>query len=315
MRPSQLVRRERLAALIGRVAPQLVHANSLSMTRLSGPVVEATRTASMGHLRDIVRVSRRAMDDINRHRRILVVSQAARDFHLARGLSAEKSYVQYNGVDLQMFHPRPRTGALHEELSLPRAAPLVGFIGQLGMRKGVDVLLDAARRLSQQLPDFHLVLVGTRHSTKVEAVDFERRLYESASSAMLAGRVHFLGEREDVPQILNELTLLVHPARQEPLGRVLLEAAATGLPVVATRVGGTEEIFPAAGMARLTSCDEADALAGAMCELLSDSAWRDSLGRAARKQAEAVFDVHGVCRQLLAHYRAALDGNPSLQSA
>ena len=90
---------------------------------------------------------------------------------------------------------------------------------------------------------FAWLIIGQRFSEKEESRQFEAGLHQ-AGAGPLAGRIHFLGVRDDIPEILNELTLLVHPARQEPLGRVLLEAAAAGVAVVATDVGGTREIFP-----------------------------------------------------------------------
>ena len=182
------------------------------------------------------------MDDLNGHARLLAVSRAAREFHVAQGLAAERTHVLYNGVDTQRFCPRSATGWLHRQLGIPESSMLVGTIGQLGPRKGQDVLLPR-QSLIHCLPNVHYVLVGERHSSKGESRQYEMQLHAVAKGA-LSGRVHFLGFRNDVPRLLNELDLLVHPARQEPLGRVLLEAAAAGVAVIATDVGGTREIFP-----------------------------------------------------------------------
>ena len=92
----------------------------------------------------------------------------------------------------------------------------------------------------------HWLIVGERTSNKDESRNFESGLRSTAAQPPLAGRVHFLGSIADVPRLMTECVLLVHAARQEPLGRVLLEAAASGLAVVATDVGGTREIFPTA---------------------------------------------------------------------
>jgi glycosyltransferase involved in cell wall biosynthesis len=112
------------------------------------------------------------------------------------------------------------------------------------MRKGLDTLLAAAGRIAGGQPNAHFLIVGQRYSQKQEAFEYEAALHAVASQPPLAGRVHFLGLRDDMPGLLNELALLVHAARQEPLGRVLLEAAASAVPVIATAVGGTAEIFP-----------------------------------------------------------------------
>ena len=90
------------------------------------------------------------------------------------------------------FARERRRGYLHRELGLPPESLLVGTIGQIGLRKGHDVLLRAAAAIAGRLPNVHYLIVGQRHSEKDESRQFERDLHE-ASSGPLAGRVHFLG--------------------------------------------------------------------------------------------------------------------------
>jgi glycosyltransferase involved in cell wall biosynthesis len=293
-------RRELLAARLEELKPDLLHANSLSMGRLAGPVAAGLGIPSLGHLRDIIKLSRQAVADLNANTRLMAVSDATRRFHVAAGLTPDKTFVLYNGVDLNTFRPRPSTGYLHRELDLPPEPPLIGAIGQICLRKGQDVLLDAALRLEASA---HWLIIGERWSDKDESRRFEQQLHEKAER--LPGRVHFLGPRSDIPELLDELTILAHPARQEPLGRVLLEAAAAGLPVVATDVGGTGEIFPPdSHSARLVPVDDADAFAAAVSDLLAHPASRDSLAKAARRRAEEQFSIARATANLVEHYRA-----------
>jgi glycosyltransferase involved in cell wall biosynthesis len=299
--------REQLAEVLHDRRPALLHANSLAMGRLSGPVAAELGLPSVAHLRDIVKLSEQAAADLSCHTRLLAVSRAVRDFHVAGGISAEKAFVLYNGVDLDEFCPWPPTGYLHRELSLPPKAQLVGTIGQIGLRKGQDVLLRAAAQIADQSPNVHYVIVGERNSDKIESRQFEHDL-QAAASGPMTGRVHFLGRGNDVNQLLNELTLLAHPARQEPLGRVLLEAAAAGVAIVATAVGGTPEIFPPeSGAAQLIPPNDAAALATAMLELLGDQTRRFELAAAARRRAEDQFDIRTAAAGLLRHYEALAD--------
>jgi len=136
--------REQIRAALLRLQPDLVHANSLAMGRLAGPVAANLRIPSIAHLRDIVRLSAQAIADLNCNTRLLAVSCATRHYHIAQGLSADKTLVAYNGVDLARFQPRPPTGWLHAQFSLPRDAILIGTMGQLVLRKGHDVLAAAA---------------------------------------------------------------------------------------------------------------------------------------------------------------------------
>lgn len=295
--------RAELAERLRVLAPQLVHANSISTARLSGPVVAQLGVPSIGHLRDIVSLSRPAVANLNLHTRLLAVSAATRTAHVAHGVDAAKTHVLHNGVDLQTFSPRPATGWLHAELQLPRSAQLIGCIGQISLRKGPDVLAAAAERLALENPDLHYLFIGARHSEKAETRQFETDLRARFSKPPLAGHGHFLGTRDDVADLLPELTLLVHPARQEPLGRVLLEAAASGCAIVATEVGGTSEIFPpGADAALLVLPDRPDELATAMRRLLHDRSLRQSLGQRARKRAEAAFSAATSAAGLIAHY-------------
>ena len=294
---------DELAKTLDRVRPDLLHANSLSTSRVAGPVAVAADVPSVGHLRDIVKLSRQAVDDLNRHRRMVAVSQATREFHLAQGVDPAKCDVVYNGVDLTVFRPRPASGYLHRELGLTVGAKLVATIGQIGLRKGMDVALAAAR----EVPDVHWLVVGERTSTKDESLEFEQRLRAAANEPLLAGRVHFLGSRNDLSALFPECALLVHAARQEPLGRVLLEAAACGLAVVATDVGGTREIFPSeAEGALLVPADDATALADAVRTLLGDQGNRLALGQAGRRRMEVAFDVRLAAARLVDLYRSVL---------
>jgi glycosyltransferase involved in cell wall biosynthesis len=307
--------REQLAGLLRYRQPDLLHANSLAMGRLSGPVAcpfggasgcptdGRLRIPSIAHLRDIIKLSDQAVADLNCHTRLLAVSRATRDFHAACGLAADKMHVLYNGVDVGRFRPRPRSGYLHRELGISPEAPLIGTIGQISLRKGQDVLVRAAARLVDRVPNVHYVILGKRHSQKMESRRFEADL-RAAAGGPLAGRLHLLGFRNDVAEILCELTLLVHPARQEPLSRVLLESAAAGVAVIATDVGGTREIFPPpSDSARLVPPDDPDALATAILELTGDERLRSRLAAAARRRAEETFDAGRAAAGLVKHYR------------
>jgi glycosyltransferase involved in cell wall biosynthesis len=296
-----------LAEIIRQSRPSLLHANSLSTARISGPVAVENGVRSVGHLRDIIKLAEQPIADLNTHRRLFAVSRATRDFHVAQGIAAEKCVVVYNGVELAEFNPRQSNGYLHAELALPPQARLCAIIGQLGLRKGTDVALTAARQVVERFPDAHWLVVGERTSNKTESRDFEALLHSLAGEPPLAGHVHFLGCRTDVPQLLAECDLLVHAARQEPLGRVLLEAAAMGIAVVATDVGGTREIFPSESEAAvLVPADNGGELAEAVAGLLLDTHRREALGVAARQRAESAFDIREAAMRLIELYHATL---------
>jgi glycosyltransferase involved in cell wall biosynthesis len=299
--------RSDLIGMFERLAPRLVHANSLSMARIAGPAARNWGVPSIGHLRDIATLSQQAVQDLNSHQQLIAVSDATRQYHVAQGLDPSKCVVAHNGIDLNEFQPRPPTGYLHRELQLPPSIQLIAVIGQLGLRKGTDVALTAASKVATELPDVHWLIVGERTSTKEESRAFEASLRSMALSAPLAGRVHFLGERSDVCSLLAECVLLVHAARQEPLGRVLLESAASGLPVVATNVGGTREIFPTdANGALLVPTNNAGTLAAAVIELLRNVERRHMLAQAGRRRVEQCFNIRQAAARLIEFYQSVL---------
>jgi glycosyltransferase involved in cell wall biosynthesis len=272
----------------------LLHANSLAMGRMSGPIVAAAGVPSIAHLRDIIGLKPAAVADLNRHSRLLAVSQATREHHITQGLSAEKTFVAYNGIDLETFQPRREA----------QTNCTIGIIGQIILRKGQDVALHAAVAAMQTRSDVEVFVIGARHSEKPETQEYEARLHAIVTAAGMTDRVRFLGTRDDLPTLLPRLTVLLHTPRQEPLGRVLIEAAACGVPVVATNVGGTREIFPreADDGAILAPVDDVPAIERALATVLDDDGLQSQMSAAGRRRAEAAFSVERAAAELLRHY-------------
>ena len=133
--------------------------------------------------------------------------------------------------------------------------------------------------------------VGERSSRKAESVEFEAALHRAFEVAGISDRLHLLGNRNDVHLLLNEVDVLVHPAHQEPFGRVLLEASADGVPIVATDVGGTSEIIVDGMTGLLVPRADPKALAMSVVRILTDREAADRLGKAARQRAVDHFSI------------------------
>jgi glycosyltransferase involved in cell wall biosynthesis len=297
----------KLVELIRRQTPELLHANSLSMGRITGAVADQLAIPCVAHLRDIIGLSRTAINDLNQNHTLIAVSHATREFHLAQGLSAARTRVMYNGVDSERFRPRPKTDALCRELKISENSFVVLTIGQIGLRKGQDVLAAAARAIVDSVSPAHFVIVGERNSSKDETIAYEAKLQTEFARAGLSDRLHLLGYRDDVEHLMNEADLLVHPAKQEPLGRVLLEAAASELPIVATDVGGTREIVTDSVSARLVAPSNCEQLTDAVIELANDKKLRAQHAAAARQRVTRDFTPRAVADNLTNTWRQALE--------
>jgi glycosyltransferase involved in cell wall biosynthesis len=308
----RMPREEAELALIRAVAladPVLLHANSLAMGRLTGRIAGRLPIPTSAHLRDILNLSGAAIADLNRNQLLIAVSQATRDFHVAQGMDPARVVVVRNGVDLVQFQPRPRSGWLHRELQLPDSAILIATIGQIGLRKGQEILAAAAPAIVRNVPDVHFLLIGERSSTKAESVQFEKDIERQFAEHNLTPHLHRLGYREDIPALMAEIDLIVHPAHQEPFGRVLLEAAASGVPVVATNVGGTPEIVLDGVTGRLVPPRDPESLAAVVIGVLMNKDHQHSMRLAARSRAVNDFNVAKSAQRLLECWRAVM-GRP-----
>jgi glycosyltransferase involved in cell wall biosynthesis len=155
-------------------------------------------------------------------------------------------------------------------------APIVGFVGRLQPEKGVDVLLQAATTVLAVVPQASFVIIGDGPLLPT--------LEEQAGQLGLSSRVRFLGFRADVPRLLTQLSAVVIPSRNEGTPLVLLEAMSAGVPVVASAVGGIQDVLRQGKEGLLVAPDDPAALADALCSLLLDPERMRSMGEAGRQR-------------------------------
>jgi len=295
-----------LVELARRVSPDLVHSNSLSMGRMVGRIASQLPIRCTSHLRDIIRLNKTVVSDLNRNAGLIAVSNATKQFHIEQGILPDKLQVIYNGVNTELFRPRPATGILKQELGLSESAVLVANIGQICLRKGQTLLAQAAVSLAEEFPDANYLFIGQRHSKKQESVAYEKAIGLIFREAGIEERLNCLGFRQDVPAILNEVDLVVHTAHQEPLGRVLLEAASCGQAIVATEVGGTAEILADQVSAVLVRPDDLEALTAAIRRMLTDRELRARLGQQARTRAIEKFSLPAAAAHVAMFWKSFL---------
>jgi len=200
-------------------------------------------------------------------------------FHaLGLGVSAGQLSCNPNGVDTEAFKPRPRPAdGLRAALGIPASARVVGFLGRLSPEKGPEVFLRAALLAHSRLPDTHFVLVGDGPLGPTLKADVAR--------LKLEGRVHLAGLRRDVANVLNDLDVLVSSSHSEAMPLAVMEAMASGLPVVATRVGGVPDMIDQGESGWLVAPDDFDDIATRLEQILATPGELERMGRAARTRA------------------------------
>lgn len=244
-----------------------------------------------------MKLSARAIRDVSSLDRLIAVSRATAESYQLQGVPEENVQVIYNGIDSAAFVPTKKLD-LHRELGLPKSVRFAATIGQIGLRKGHDVLVEAIPSLATVYPDWHYLIVGQRYSTKQESREFVDQMLGALDQNGNASRVHWLGYRTDVADIFEQTDLLIHPARQEPFGRVLLEAAAMGKAILASDVGGTSEMLVHQKSAWLVKPSDVDAIREACLLLMGDEKLRDQLGNQAQARIAHEFTITDSAREL-----------------
>lgn len=197
------------------------------------------------------------------------------------GVPAAKVTQIYNGVDTEAFSPADKEAA-RRTLGIRDGAVVIGTVGRLDPVKDHRGLLEAFGRTARH-PHAQLVVVGDG-PCRAELEQVGRRLG-------LDGRVLMLGERQDVARILRALDVFALPSLGEGISNALLEAMASGLPVIATRVGGNPELVDDDVTGTLVSPRSAEALAAAFDRYLSDPGLIRKHGEAGRRRALRDFSL------------------------
>lgn len=217
---------------------------------------------------------------------VFTVTQELRDYHAGQvQIAPEKIRVIQNGVDTDRFAPNPavRQGA-RRKLGLDPGTVVIGNVGRMVLIKDHTTLLKAAAVVISRGVDIRVLLAGS-------GPELEKHRNTVAESPELAGRVFFLGATENVSEVLNAMDLFVLPSLLEGMSNTILEAMASGLPVVATRVGGNPDLVADAETGWLFSPGDVSELAKRIEQLARGNELRCRFGDAARKRAKQQFSL------------------------
>jgi glycosyltransferase involved in cell wall biosynthesis len=183
---------------------------------------------------------------------------------------------------------------------------VVGCVGQIAPWKGQHVFIDAAAALAPAFPVLYFVIVG---GPLYGACEYRAELQRRVKAAGLAPRFRFLGHQPNAPQCIGAFDLLVHsPVEAEPFGRVIGEAMARGVPVVAARTGGIAEIMEDGREGFLVEAGRPGAVAAAAAFLLDDPPLRAEMGANGQASYLRRFTVRRLCREVMSLYANVLGG-------
>jgi len=229
----------------------------------------------------------------------VAMSRAIRDEFLGAGVPPQKVAHIPHGVDTGRF--RPATGderrALRQRLGLPIDGRIVIYTGRLLRGKGLEALLTAFRLIAAAERSAHLVIVG---SGEGHSLSVETELRAAAQAEALAARVTFAGRVEAVEDWLRASDVFAFPSMFEALGIALVEAAACGLPAVASRTGGIVDVVEDGRSGVLVPPGDIAPLWTALHRLVTEPDLALGMGAAAREVALARFDE----RDAITAYRA-----------
>jgi glycosyltransferase involved in cell wall biosynthesis len=259
------------ASLYGRLAAILEHV----------PVVIGTEVNIYAHKKTHHAIAERLL--MAGTDRVIVSAASVRDFYIDQvHADPAKVDVIYNAVDFEQGHASTSRSAMRASLGLPADAPVAGVIARLTEQKGHRYLFEALAA-TPALSDVHLLVVG--------GGPLEGDLRSHVASLGLTARVHFLGARRDLGDLLGAIDVFVMPSLWEGLPLSLVLAMGAAVPSVATAVAGIPEVIDDGRTGVLVPPGDAAALGAALGRLFTDPAFRAQLAQAGRESVLPRFGV------------------------
>lgn len=285
----------RIRALVQSTGADLVHAHGYkadvyTLLALRGSATPLVSTCHTWYDNDLALRCYGALDRfvLRRFAAVVAVSREVERSLLSAGVSPARIHVIRNGVNTAAFRGADRTRVTSE------GAPIIGLVGRLAPEKGVDIFLKAAAIVRKRMPMVRFTVAG-------DGPDRDR-LEALLRDLQLDGCAQLLGRQEDMPAFLQSLTVLVSASRQEGLPIALLEGMASGLPVVATKVGEVPRVVQSGETGTLVETEDPEALATAILELLADPPKLARMGEAGRKHVIEHFSAERMTADYLSVY-------------
>jgi glycosyltransferase involved in cell wall biosynthesis len=216
-----------------------------------------------------------------------------------------------NGVDTWRFHPvsPSEKDLIRAKLQLNKKK-IVTFIGQISRRKGIDVLIKAWKGVIAECPEARLLIIGPTADQDIYCTDhtFIETITRLIDDYKVQDHVAILGERQDVELYLQASDVFVLPSQTEGMPNVLLEAMACGLPCIATRVSGTEDVITNGENGLLVEYGDRDSLQTCLIRLLCDGGLCETIGANAVRTIKASYSLSMVVESYGRVYAELLGG-------
>lgn len=292
----------RLRRVLLEESPDLVHCHSRRGADTLGGVAAAWAgiPAVVSRRVDNPEPRWQAVPKYRLYRHVITISERIREEVLSSGVPREEVTCVRSAVEVERWGGPCDVARFREVAGAEEGEPVAGVAAQLIERKGHRDLLAALPAVLERVPGLRVVLLGRG--------PLEEALRQEAHGLGLLDRVTFAGFVPDLYRVLPCLDLLVHPARMEGLGVVLLQASAAGVPIVAARAGGIPEAVREGVNGLLVPPSDPAALGRAMLQVLLDPALAARLREGGRRLAEEEFSVGAMVRGNLAVYRRVLGG-------
>ncbi|MDQ1910390.1 glycosyltransferase family 4 protein [Paenibacillus sp. GD4] len=298
-----------LAVILRKHKVELIHANSLRAGIMAALFVWLHRCPLVWHVRDIP-PSGLIGKAINRLASLTVTAIIGISQPVLNGFDRSRlhgrMFLVHNGVELQELtemERRRNRRQLREEFQTPMKSKVMIIVGQITPWKRQSDAVLAAKQLLEQGQDVYLWVVGEAKFRK-ENTDYYLGLRRLAADLGIEERVRFTGFRQDVTEICCAADLLLLCSDNEPFGRVIIEAMAQSVPVVATDAGGVPEIIDHEYCGLLYEVGDIDGLARCAGQLLQSHELRQRLGGLAKERAKERFTIQSTVAKVESVYQA-----------
>ena len=280
---------------------QIVHAYGFYPNLFAiWPAALGTRSVTIASVRDIgVFADRRKLKSLSQAMVcrladcVIANSYAVRDWLRKQGLGLYDIQVIPNGIKMPAPRRNDEPSPIREEFKIDPKCPLIAVVARLVRTKGLEYFLEAAATIASRYPSARFLIVG---EANIEP-PYRHELEQRAKNLNLTDRLFFIGQRNDVPQIMREIDISVQPSLSESFSNTLLESMANGLPVVATNVGGNPEVMTDGESGILVPPADAGALSRGMTQLLESSDLARRLGREAREKVTRKYSLECLLRR------------------